>query len=54
MDITTDGDWGPNWLHIAFGDKNLLGLFAKSLDAVFWKGLAIQEFINLLIEVLDV
>lgn len=40
VDISADGDWGANWLHIAFIDKKLLSFFAESLDAVLWQRLA--------------
>ena len=54
MDITADGDWSSDWLNIAFSDKDLLGLLAKSLDAILWEWLAVQKLLDRCIEWLDV
>ena len=54
MDITADGDWGPHWLNIALVNQDFLGLLAESLDVVFWEGLALEELVDLGVQILDV
>lgn len=31
MDVSADADWASDWLHVAFLDENLPGLFAQVL-----------------------
>ena len=54
MDVSTNGHWSPDWLHVAFVDQNLFGLLTESLDLVLRKRVTLEESFDLLVQVLDV
>ena len=37
MDISTNGHWSLNWLHVGFFDEDLLDFFAKNSKFSFWQ-----------------
>ena len=39
MDVSADGDWGFDWLHVALFDENLLNLLAEDSEISFRKDL---------------
>lgn len=54
VNISANGDWGSNRLHVALIDQNLFGFLTESFDTVFWERLALTECFDLLVEVSDV
>ena len=37
VDVSTDGDWGTDWLHVTLLDKDLLDLLTKKAKVTLWK-----------------
>jgi len=53
VDVATDGNWAPDWLHIDLSGKDFFGLFAKSLDLILCDWLVGIELLNVPLESLD-
>lgn len=54
MDITANCDWRPHRLDIALINQDFLGFLAKSLDVVLRQWLALEELVDLGVQILDV
>lgn len=54
MDITADGNWCSDWLHVALLDEDLLGFLTEGLDTILWKRAALEQFLNLRVEELNI